>query len=87
MPQGNRLNEKNLKRAAVCCQNQIISRPSLGSPALAGPLRASTSGLHLLRGEVAQISARNSITTLRMALLSTESELLVLLLALLRWRI
>lgn len=55
------------------------SRPCLGSLALARSLR--TTSLHLLVREVAQITTGYRITTLSMPLLSSESELLVLLLA------
>lgn len=54
-------------------------RPRLGSLALA---RSLSTSLHLLRREVAQITTGNRITALSMPLLSSESELLVLLLTL-----
>lgn len=56
------------------------SRPCLGSLALTRSLR--TTSLHLLVREAAQITSRRRITALSMPLLSSESELLVPLLAL-----
>lgn len=58
---------------------RLVASLGLDSLALAGSLRAT---LHLLSGEIAQITTGRSITTLSMALLASESELGILLLAL-----
>ena len=65
--------------------NHETSVAALGSrsPALPGPLRTSLgTTLHLLDGEVAHVTTRGGVAALGETLLATETEPLVLLLAL-----
>jgi hypothetical protein len=59
-----------------------VTSALLHPDALARPLCATTNlALHLLRGEPAAVSTRLCVVALRVALLATEAELLVLLCA------